>query len=151
MEEIITMKDLEEWSKECRQNRIKVSLTPKAKEDLAVQKIKKLTQELSAANAYIEELEEGNDKKSEELRTANNVLKKEVEMLAKEKCELQDKCEKYKAEYKAIADKYSQDVNNTISLDDRYQKQKAEIDKLTLEVEKLRLIRDQLIYALNKK
>lgn len=151
MEEVITMKDLEQWSKECRQNRIKVSLTPKAKEELAIQKIKKLTQDLSAANAYIEELEEERESKYEALKNVNEDLKIKNEVLTKENTRLCQQCEKYKANYKTITDKYSKDINNTVSLDDHYQKQKAKIEKLTLEAEKLRLVRDQLIYALNKK
>lgn len=111
--------------------RVKIELTSAYKLQMAESYIKKLNQTIGSDQSYIEELED----KVKHLETSQEQLQKQIDILQNN--------------YKKIKDKYSQDMQKILSIDDFYLKQKSEIDRLTLEVEKLRMIRDQLIYQLN--
>lgn len=111
--------------------RVKIELTSAYKLQMAESYIKKLNQTIGSDQSYIEELED----KVKHLKTGQEQLQKQIDTLQNN--------------YKKIKDKYSQDMQKILSIDDFYLKQKSEIDRLTLEVEKLRMVRDQLIYQLN--
>ena len=111
--------------------RVKIELTSAYKLQMAESYIKKLNQTIGSDQSYIEELED----KVKHLETGQEQLQKQIDTLQNN--------------YKKIKDKYSQDMQKILSIDDFYLKQKSEIDRLTLEVEKLRMVRDQLIYQLN--
>lgn len=137
-----TLKEQAEFKKQHRESRPKIHLTERFTLKSADLLISKLIQELGAANAYIEELEEGLDYK--ELKNNYEILLEENKNLKSKNATLESKCQ-------SILDKYSKDMNTILSTDEKYLFQKQKIEELTKEVANLRDTRDALIYKLNSK
>lgn len=135
-----TLKEQSEFKNQYRESKPKIHLTESFVIKSADTLISKLRQELAAANAYIEELEDGINCKE---------LKRNYEILLKENANLKTKNNKLEYQYKNILKKYSNDMSTILSVDEKYLSQKEQIEKLTEEVSNLKNIRDKLIYQLN--
>lgn len=99
---------------------------------------KKVKEELGAANAYIQELEENRDPEMLELRSKIVCLETEIQKLTKDN-------EKLKQQIKDYNDKYSKDVQELIRTDVLYKKCIDKINGVVADCKKVKAKNEELV------